>query len=60
MEGPVTATQEIYHFRRQGIAPDGTVMGAYESTGIRPQFAERLQVAGVDLPGSMFSDGYGR
>jgi pilus assembly protein CpaF len=60
MEGQVTATQEIYRFRRQGIAPDGKVQGLFEATGIRPQFTERLQVAGVNLPTSMFSEGYGR
>jgi len=60
MEGQVTATQEIYHFRRQGIAPDGKVQGVFEATGIRPQFTERLQVAGVDLPVSMFSEGFTR
>ena len=60
MEGQVTATQEIYRFRRQGIAPDGKVMGVFEATGIRPQFTERLQVAGVDLPITMFAEGYSR
>jgi pilus assembly protein CpaF len=60
MEGQVTATQEIYRFRRQGIAPDGKVQGVFEATGIRPQFTERLKVAGVDLPVSMFSEGYVR
>jgi len=60
MEGPVTATQEIYHFRRQGIAPDGKVMGVFEATGVRPVFMERLAIAGVDLPPDMFAEGYGR
>jgi pilus assembly protein CpaF len=56
MEGPVTATQEIYHFRRKGIAPDGMVIGAFEATGIRPMFTERLTIAGVDLPLDMFAE----
>jgi len=60
MEGAVTATQEIYHFRRQGVAPDGKVQGVFEATGIRPQFTERLVVAGVNLPTSMFSEGFTR
>ena len=60
MEGAVTATQEIYHFRRQGISPDGNVQGVFEATGIRPQFTERLVVAGVNLPLSMFSEGFTR
>ncbi|MBA3406161.1 MAG: CpaF family protein [Gemmatimonadaceae bacterium] len=60
MEGPVTATQEIYHFRRQGIAPDGKVMGHFEATGVRPVFMERLAIAGIELPMEMFSEGYAR
>src|SRR5687768_10890004 len=60
MEGAVTATQEIYRFRRMGIAPDGTVTGAYEPTGIRPAFSERLAIAGVELPLNMFTEGGSR
>jgi len=60
MEGAVTATQEIYHFRRQGVAPDGKVQGVFEATGIRPQFTERLAVAGINLPMSMFSESFTR
>ncbi len=57
MEGAVTATQEIYRFRKKGIAPDGKVTGVFETTGIRPTFMERLSVSGVDLPVDMFSEG---
>lgn len=60
MEGPVTATQEIYRFRKQGIAPDGRVMGLFEATGVRPVFMERLAIAGIDLPNEMFAEGYAR
>jgi pilus assembly protein CpaF len=60
MEGDVTATQEIYHFRRQGIAADGKVIGRFEATGIRPAFSERLTVAGIELPTSMFAESYTR
>ncbi len=50
MEGDVVTTQEIYRYRRQGIAPDGRVLGQFETTGIRPKFLQRLQVAGVGMP----------
>jgi pilus assembly protein CpaF len=60
MEGQVTATQEIYRYRRRGIAPDGTVIGDYEPTGIRPAFSERLAVAGVELPAGMFTEAHVR
>jgi pilus assembly protein CpaF len=60
MEGQVTATQEIYRYKRRGIAQDGTVIGDYEPTGIRPAFSERLAVAGVDLPIGMFTEAHSR
>ena len=55
MEGQVTAMQEIYRFRRRGISPEGTVIGSFEPTGIRPAFAERLAIAGVQLPVDLFA-----
>src|SRR6187431_979541 len=33
MEGPVTATQEIFRYRRRGISPEGQVIGDFETTG---------------------------
>jgi pilus assembly protein CpaF len=60
MEGAVTATQEIYRFRRQGVAEDGKVQGTFEATGIRPAFSDRLAVSGINLPASMFSEGFTR
>ena len=55
MEGDVIAVQEIFRFRRRGIAKDGTVLGEFESTGVHPLFAERLQIYGVELPANTFS-----
>jgi pilus assembly protein CpaF len=57
MEGQVTATQEIFRFRRKGIANDGKVIGDFETTGVRPMFMERLRVAGVELPQDLFAEG---
>ena len=56
MEGPVTATQEIFRFRRRGIAPDGKVIGDFEGTGVRPVFMERLRVAGVEISNDLFAE----
>src|SRR5690606_23876892 len=58
MEGEVITTQEIFRFRKRGVAEDGTVVGVFEATGVRPSFVERLQVAGVEVPMSLFSAGY--
>jgi pilus assembly protein CpaF len=60
MEGPVTATQEIYRFKRRGIAPNGSVIGDFEATGIRPQFMDRLSVAGIELPPDLFVESFHR
>jgi pilus assembly protein CpaF len=57
MEGDIITTQEIYRFARRGISPDGTVLGSFESTGIRPKFLERLSVAGAALPPEMMAAG---
>jgi pilus assembly protein CpaF len=54
MEGDIVTTQEIYRFRRRGISPEGRIVGQFEATGVRPQFTERLRVAGVELPSRMF------
>ena len=54
MEGEVIATQEIYRFRRRGIGADGRIVGQFEGTGIRPTFAEKLLIAGIDLPIHLF------
>ena len=56
MEGPVTATQEIFRFRRRGIAPDGQVIGDFETTGVRPAFMERLRVAGLEISNDLFAE----
>jgi pilus assembly protein CpaF len=55
MEGEIVTSQELFRFRRRGVSPDGAVIGDFEPTGVRPQFADRLKVAGVELPSSMFT-----
>ena len=55
MEGDVITAQEIFRYRRRGVGPDGQVLGGFEPTGIRPTFADRLKVAGVELSLDMFS-----
>src|SRR5690242_1136795 len=57
MEGDVISAQEIFRFRRQGVANDGAVVGRFEATGVRPGFTDRLRVAGVDLPSNLFAAG---
>jgi pilus assembly protein CpaF len=54
MEGDVVSMQDIFVFRKRGIRDNGEVLGEFIPTGIRPKFAEKLLVSGVQLPGSMF------
>jgi pilus assembly protein CpaF len=54
MEESVITMHDIFTFVRKGIGPDGTVIGAFQPSGIRPKFLERLRVAGVMLPPEVF------
>lgn len=54
MEGDIVTTQEIFTFVQTGIASDGTVLGHFRATGIRPKFAERLRVHGIPLRDEIF------
>src|ERR671921_177527 len=55
MEGEIITMQEIFRYHRRGIAADGPVIGGFESTGVRPTFADRLRLAGAELPGDLFA-----
>jgi pilus assembly protein CpaF len=54
MEGNVVTMQDIFVFQRKGVADDGTVLGEFRPTGIRPKFGDRLKVAGVSVPAGLF------
>ncbi|KIF80226.1 CpaF family protein [Noviherbaspirillum autotrophicum] len=54
MEGDMVTMQEIFNFQQTGVAADGTVLGRFRATGIRPRFVERLHVRGVVLPDQLF------
>ncbi len=56
MEGNVVTMQDIFVFERLGVSEDGTVLGRFKATGIRPKFAERLFLAGVHLPPGVFDE----
>ena len=56
MEQETVVMQDIYHYVRDGIDENGTVRGRFVSTGIRPNFMDRLEAVGVRLPGSAFRE----
>jgi pilus assembly protein CpaF len=55
MEGDVITLQDIFVFEKTGIDPKGKVLGHFKATGIRPKFADRLEIAGVEVPEELFS-----
>ena len=46
--------QEIFKYVRTGTAPDGTVQGYFQATGVRPRFLSHLTNLGITIPGSYF------
>ena len=54
MEQDTVVMQDIYLYEKQGVDEDGTARGRFVSTGVRPNFMDRLEAAGVRLPGSAF------
>ncbi len=57
MEGDVITLQDIFVFEKTGIDKNGKVLGRFRATGIRPKFADKLEVAGVNLPEDLFFSG---
>ena len=56
MEGDVITMQDIFIYERQGLAQDGSVVGRFRPTGIRPKAADRLAMYGIKLAEMLFTD----
>jgi len=56
MEHEVVTMQDIFLFEKQGVSPEGRVMGRFRATGIRPRFAEKLQASGISVPMNFFEE----
>src|SRR5713101_1527092 len=54
LEGDIIQMQEIFKFVRTGTAPDGTVVGHFQATGVRPRFLGDLVNMGIKIPGNYF------
>jgi len=54
MEGNTVVMQDIFFFEREGIGPDGKVLGHFRASGVRPVFAKKLKLMGVELPPDIF------
>jgi pilus assembly protein CpaF len=54
MEGDIITTQEIFSFKQTRVDADGNVHGRFMFHGVRPQFADQLILAGIDVPQEIF------
>ena len=54
LEGDIVQMQEIFKYVRTGTAPDGTVIGHFQATGVRPRFLGDLAAMGIKIPGTYF------
>ncbi|MCM5558213.1 CpaF family protein [Pleomorphomonas sp. JP5] len=54
MEGDIIQMQEIFRFNRLRTEVDGTVVGEFRATGIRPRFLDDLVAKGITVPSAYF------
>jgi pilus assembly protein CpaF len=57
MESEVITMQEIFRYKITGRDADGTVIGHFESTGIRPKLLTVAAEYGIELPSELFRPG---
>src|SRR5213075_1113560 len=58
MEEDIVSMQDVFVFEKQGVSPEGRVLGAFTATGIRPKFAEKLKASGINVPASWFEHSF--
>lgn len=54
MEGDVIQMQDIFVFNRLDTADDGTVIGEFRATGLRPKCLEEMRRRGLNIPAETF------
>ena len=54
MEGEVISMQEVFRYERQGLGPDGKIIGRFNATGVRSHYSNRFKQWGYDLPPALF------
>lgn len=53
MEGEIITMADIFHFEQIGYE-DGKVVGMLRATGVRPNFMDKFEAAGIHVPASIF------
>lgn len=56
MEGEIITMQEIFRFQRDGLDPDGKIIGRFVGTGLRSFYSERFKQWGLDVPSAIYED----
>jgi len=51
----VVVMQDIFVFEKQGLDPEGKVIGQFRASGVRPKFLEMIHMAGIHLPAEIFA-----
>ena len=57
MESDVITIQELFEFKIDSFAPDGTISGGLRSTGCAPCSSKKFERHGIELPASLFREG---
>ena len=55
MEQDTIILQDVFLFVQDGVNENGTAIGHFESTGVRPSFVQRLEQSGIRLPNNLFA-----
>jgi pilus assembly protein CpaF len=50
MDEDVISMQDIFHFTRTGLDPEGRVLGGFATASIRPRILEHLRDRGLEIP----------
>ena len=56
MEGNTIVMHDVIVYEQKGIDKEGRVIGAFQSTGVRPRFAQRFKLSGIELPPGLFDN----
>jgi pilus assembly protein CpaF len=55
MEGDTIVMTDIFKYEQTGVSPDGSIIGQFKPTGIRPMFSPRLEAVGYRLSAELFN-----
>jgi pilus assembly protein CpaF len=55
MEGDTIVMTDIFKYEQTGVAEDGSIIGHFRPTGIRPMFSPQLEAVGYKLSAELFS-----